>query len=180
LTTAPDHPAVALLADIRAIFAAAGDPPTITSAELCARLAAVTNRPWSTFSGGGPITPRKVAVLLHDLGLAPARSKRQRFWRRADLEPAWQRHLTSGDPSSKPSPPPDRRAVLLEKARCAVADLTEAIAVRGRRCAELRAIANELEPFEPQLAATLRGWANRPDDALGYAEARRALDYATR
>jgi putative DNA primase/helicase len=94
-----------LLADVQAVFAEAGDPATLPSEAICARLGEMDDRPWPEASHGKPITPRRLAALLGRFKLVPSRSKRERFWRRAELAPVWERYLRADDGSSdEPSP----------------------------------------------------------------------------
>lgn len=63
-------PGVALLADIKRVFAAV-DGDRIPSAELVAALAAMEDRPWGEWNRGRSITPNQVAALLRPWSIAP-------------------------------------------------------------------------------------------------------------
>ncbi|MEX2554106.1 MAG: DUF3631 domain-containing protein [Actinomycetota bacterium] len=66
-----DTAGVALLADVRAIFAEVGSD-RIASADLAERLAKLEARPWPEWKAGRPITVRQIARLLAPFAIAPA------------------------------------------------------------------------------------------------------------
>ncbi|MFZ4535570.1 DUF3631 domain-containing protein [Propionivibrio sp.] len=57
-----------LLRDIRTVFSAKGTNRIYTS-KLIHALCSNPEKPWSTFSRGGPITPRQIGKLLDDFGI---------------------------------------------------------------------------------------------------------------
>lgn len=63
-------PSVALLADIKRVFAAV-ESDRIRSADLVAALAAMEDRPWGEWNRGRSITPNQVAALLRPWPIAP-------------------------------------------------------------------------------------------------------------
>jgi putative DNA primase/helicase len=79
-------------------------PPT----EMTDALAALPDRPWSRFSRGSPITPRKLASLLAPYGITTRRTKEERYYQLTDFEAAFSRY--SGTP-----PETKRHCVITER-----------------------------------------------------------------
>jgi Protein of unknown function (DUF3631) len=106
-----DGIALALLADVRRIFAERGEPKRLASSTIAAALAKLEPRPWPEVSGGKPITTTKLAKLLGRFGIAPARDRRERYYRRDGFTEAWRRHLApeGGGPVDGLGEPPDPR-----------------------------------------------------------------------
>lgn len=93
-----------LLRDLRAIFAAKGNPTAITTSILLAALMEIPEAPWDSYYGK-PITDRGLATLLHTYGVKSTtiRFKRDtrkpttnvkpaKGYRFADLHPVWERY----------------------------------------------------------------------------------------
>ena len=97
-----------LLADIRAVFKEAGDPehlPTgksgdeydATAPAILPALIAKEGRPWSEWSHGRPLSPRGLASLLKDFGVAPSTIRTSskstpKGYKRSAFEPHWKRY----------------------------------------------------------------------------------------
>jgi hypothetical protein len=92
-----------LLRHLRSVFADAGDPDELTSAEILGALVERDDGPWPAWWGrdvevsryGGPAS--KIARQLKPYGVTPRRvgprDSRQRGYRRSDLEPIWARYI---------------------------------------------------------------------------------------
>ena len=63
-----------LLADLRAIFAEGG-AERLTSADLCAKLGAMEDRPWPEWKNGKPMTPAQLASALRPFAVRPVNIK---------------------------------------------------------------------------------------------------------
>jgi uncharacterized protein DUF3631 len=129
-----------LLADVREIFAATGEPGLWTSV-LLSKLHAIEEAPWGEWHGH-PLTARELANLLRPHGIKSVQVRRgdgnRHGYRRADFEDAWVRYLGSPSATSATSATPlarhvaDVAAVADTGAGCAVcgepmdAALTEA------------------------------------------------------
>jgi hypothetical protein len=91
-----------LLADMRTAFAAA-KADRLASADLCDRLAAMEERPWSEVHHGKPINPNRLSRLLAPYGVASRKVRLPEGTRQGytadDLADAWQRYLPSETPS---------------------------------------------------------------------------------
>ncbi|MGE0294785.1 MAG: DUF3631 domain-containing protein [Hyphomonadaceae bacterium] len=99
-----DSVGVALLRDIRAVFAAEGDPPKLASAELCRRLAEDEASPWAAFGHSEqPISVTALARLLKPFKIAPKVLREgARTWRgyvREAFADAWTRYLPPTPPA---------------------------------------------------------------------------------
>ncbi|MBI3046850.1 MAG: DUF3631 domain-containing protein [Acidobacteria bacterium] len=90
---------VQLLADIRQVFADAGDPDVLSSAEIRDALIKMEDRPWPAWGKSGkPITPHAIARRLGEFSVVPAglvkiAGRPARAYRRATFEDAWERYL---------------------------------------------------------------------------------------
>ena len=88
-----------LLADVRAVFAANGDPERIASAVLDRALQALPERPWGAMpKTGKPITAQSRGRMLDDYGIntRPLRfddGNRAKGYERMDFETAWTAYL---------------------------------------------------------------------------------------
>lgn len=101
-----DTLAVALLADIRDVFDATGDPK-LKSVTLCAALCKLPDSGWSNFGarrGQKGLRPSDVAMLLRPFGITPHtvrldksddRGSTAKGYARIDFEDAWTRYLTA-------------------------------------------------------------------------------------
>jgi hypothetical protein len=58
-----------LLEDMRGVFGRLGD--RVASAEICASLAELEDRPWPEWKGGKPMTPKQLASMLARFGIRP-------------------------------------------------------------------------------------------------------------
>ena len=89
-----------LLADVRAVFAANGDPKRIASAVLDRALQALPERPWGAMpKTGKPITAASRGRMLNDYGIntRPLRfddGSRVKGYERMDFETAWAAYLS--------------------------------------------------------------------------------------
>jgi hypothetical protein len=64
---------LALLEDLRSVFAAEGDPEALATRDILTALTAMDDRPWATFTKEDkPITPHRLAKLLKDFDVPPA------------------------------------------------------------------------------------------------------------
>lgn len=96
-----------LLADLRAVFAGAGQLPT---AAILDRLAQIEEAPWATWHRGERLSPRALAGLLRPYGV---RSRKLRVgdstpngYRLDDLLDSWQRYVPEpGTPVERPEQP---------------------------------------------------------------------------
>ena len=90
-----------ILADIRRVFAAEGDPPALRTSRLIQQLNAVAEAPWAEYSAQG-LTPRGLQLLLKDYGIGsanhrfPGGSQAKGFARTQFLD-AWARYCPVGD-----------------------------------------------------------------------------------
>jgi putative DNA primase/helicase len=96
-----------LLADLRALFVGTSSLK-MTSADLCARLCQMDERPWPEWRQGKPMTPRQLAVALSPFGIRPATvhlgHEQAKGYVREAFQEAWARYL----PAEAPAPlPPD-------------------------------------------------------------------------
>ena len=95
-----------LLADLRTIFADAG-AMRMTSANLCAKLAAMEDRPWPEWRNGKPMTPSQLASALRPFAVRPVNMKIPpgdgvaKGYFRENFAEAWNRYLP---PFPTPSP----------------------------------------------------------------------------
>ena len=97
LTSAGDGQAslgVRLLTDLREVF---GDEPQLASAQIIARLCAMSEAPWATLAKGAPVDQRKLASLLRPYDVRPHTvrigSDTPRGYEAADLHDAWARYV---------------------------------------------------------------------------------------
>ena len=117
-----------LLADIRAVFKEAGDPehlPTgksgdeydATAPAILPALIAKEGRPWSEWSHGRPLSPRGLASLLKDFGVAPSTIRTSsestpKGYKRSAFESHWKRYgIGTSDDSSNLSATTPQTAV---------------------------------------------------------------------
>ncbi|HVT46509.1 MAG TPA: DUF3631 domain-containing protein [Vicinamibacterales bacterium] len=104
---------VGLLADVRTIYDDR-DADVITSADLAAALAALTDRPWAEWSHGRPLSAARLARLVRPYGIVPVvyrvGDRTPRGYRRGQWLDAWRRYLGVDDrpdpPGSDPPSPP--------------------------------------------------------------------------
>ena len=87
-----------LLADMREVFRANGDPERIASAELDEALIALPERPWATLRPGDkPMTATKRGLMLKEYGIQPNNSRVNgsvvKGYERAAFEDAWSAYL---------------------------------------------------------------------------------------
>jgi hypothetical protein len=88
--------AIRILADIRAVFAACGDPALLSTEQLLAALHADSEAPWREHGSHG-LTARGLQLLLKDFGIGaanrrfPDRSQRRGFARHQFAD-AWARY----------------------------------------------------------------------------------------
>ncbi|MGI5164474.1 DUF3631 domain-containing protein [Spirillospora sp. CA-253888] len=103
--TADNSAGVRLLADLRAVFADAGDPDAMRGATLLERLAAIEEAPWADWYGK-PFTARDLAKLLKPYGVASVDVKVDgravKGYRREHLTDAWRRYLPAVQPAVHP------------------------------------------------------------------------------
>jgi Protein of unknown function (DUF3631) len=140
-----------LLADLRDVFAAAGDPDELLTAAMLDGLLAIEESPWRGWWGidrDGEVhpsngAPRKLGRHLHALGIAsrdlgPAGARRKGY-RRADFEDAWSRYLPA-----RPHPDPRTPRKPLEQAETEHSKAAH----KERRCADPDAAQTRtVEPF---------------------------------
>ena len=104
-----------LLADLRTIFAEGG-ASRMTSADLCAKLGAMEDRPWPEWRHGKPMTPAQLANALRPFAVRPQNMKMHdgsvpKGYYREHFAEAWNRYLPPTDTlppragGSKPLPP---------------------------------------------------------------------------
>jgi hypothetical protein len=103
-----------LLADVRDVFADAGDPAELTTAALLDGLLALDESPWRSWWGverDGEVRPSKGAarkLSTHLRGFKAAShsvgEKRNKGYRRRDFEDAWKRYLPAPAPSPDSNP----------------------------------------------------------------------------
>jgi Protein of unknown function (DUF3631) len=85
-----------VLADLRAVFAACGDPDVLPTEQLLAALNADSEAPWREYGSHG-LTARGLQLLLKDFGISaanrrfPDRSQRRGF-ARGQFTDAWARY----------------------------------------------------------------------------------------
>lgn len=92
-----DSLSVQVLADIRQVFAADGDPEFCDTATLLARLADMEERPWAEYRHGKPLNAHALSRLLRPYQILPAGKVRQgprtlRGYRRQAFMDAWDRY----------------------------------------------------------------------------------------
>jgi DNA polymerase-1 len=89
--------AIALLADIRQVFAGAGWPEALKSGELVRGLNALEEAPWGALRDGKGISTHQLASDLAPFGLVPERDQLDgetvRGWWRRPLKPVWARYV---------------------------------------------------------------------------------------
>lgn len=90
--------ATMLLADIREIFAAEGDPDVLASKAIIEALTSLEDRPWDELSKGRPLTAAKLSNLLgaygiHSAGTVRIGSRTAKGYRRVAFLDAWERYL---------------------------------------------------------------------------------------
>ena len=96
-----------LLADLRVVFAEAGDPEILPTQEILTALHQLESRPWSEWGRSNrPLTPRGLSSLLSPFRVKPRNQRsggqQSKGYRREDLEPIWERYALS--PSKEGSP----------------------------------------------------------------------------
>ena len=109
-----------LLADLWQVFRGAGDPAHLPTGKpdvaqnsrepaILPALVTMEDRPWSEWSRGNPLSPRGLAKLLKDFGIAPCTIRLDgdatpKGYKRASFEPVWKRYdIPSAEDPSKAS-----------------------------------------------------------------------------
>ncbi len=109
-----------LLADLRVVFAEAGNPETLPTQEILEELHQLESRPWSEWGRSNrPLTPRGLSSLLAPFKVKPGnqryRGQQCKGYRRQDLEPVWERYALypsqEGSPIRPTVPTPSGTAV---------------------------------------------------------------------
>ena len=106
-----------LLADLWQVYRGAGDPAHLPTGKpdvaqnsrepaILPALVTMEDRPWSEWSRGKPLSPRGLAKLLKDFGIAPSTIRvnggaTPKGYKRASFEPVWKRYdiPSSEDPA---------------------------------------------------------------------------------
>jgi hypothetical protein len=100
-----DEIGMLLLADLRDIFTRA-DPDKLMTSVILDDLVKLAERPWSDFKNGKPITARHLAGLLKAFGIKSkvirVGEDTPRGYLRGDLDPAFERYLSSTPPKTDP------------------------------------------------------------------------------
>ena len=96
-----------LLADLRAVFAAKGDPASLATVDILAALHEMEGRPWSEWKRGKPLSSRGLASLLKPFKIGPGTVRdagietaggTAKGYKRAQFAPLWARYAI--DPGS--------------------------------------------------------------------------------
>ncbi|MET7299642.1 DUF3631 domain-containing protein [Embleya sp. NPDC005575] len=94
-------PRIRILADIRKVFAAGGDPTALSTEHLLTALRTDPDGPWAEWGNGG-LTARAVQVLLKDYGITSATIRfapdgiQRKGFHRAAFTDAWERYCPAG------------------------------------------------------------------------------------
>jgi hypothetical protein len=99
---------IRLLADLRAVFTALGDPEAATSADLLKTLNTDPEAPWST-AGPAGLTGKRLGDMLAEYDIRSATIRfpvgQAKGYLRADFADTWTRYLPEPGPQSVPSVP---------------------------------------------------------------------------
>jgi DNA polymerase-1 len=108
---------LALVRDLRNLFADLGDPEVVKSGEAAKTLNALEDRPWGTLRDGRGISTHAIARYLLLFQIRPEQHRdsageKVRGWWRTSLTPIWDRYLDgeeneTPDDGEKDEPPPD-------------------------------------------------------------------------
>ncbi|MFI6522188.1 DUF3631 domain-containing protein [Spirillospora sp. NPDC050679] len=124
--TTDNSAGVRLLADLRAVFADAGDPEGLHGTFILARLCEIEEAPWADWYGK-PFTARDLAKLLKPYDVASVDVKvdgtNRKGYRREHLADAWRRYL--------PAVHPDAQGASATSATCATAQVSDLDRVAG-------------------------------------------------
>ena len=95
-----------LLADLRQVFADAGDPEAMATNQILKALRAMEGRPWSEWKRGQPLSPRGLADLLKPFNVRPTTFRQpgggtSRGYHRKHLQPVWSAYLQEGGSQSE-------------------------------------------------------------------------------
>ncbi len=93
-----------ILADIRRVFAAEGDPATLRTSRLIQQLNADPEAPWAEYSAQG-LTPRGLQLLLRDYGIGSANHRfpggtQAKGFARTQFADAWARYCPTAEPAA--------------------------------------------------------------------------------
>ena len=93
-----------ILADIRRVFAAEGDPATLRTSRLLEQLNADPEAPWAEYSAQG-LTPRGLQLLLRDYGIGSANHRfpggtQAKGFARTQFADAWARYCPTAEPAA--------------------------------------------------------------------------------
>jgi putative DNA primase/helicase len=92
-----DDASTGLLRDVQVIFAAEGDPETLSSSLIAEKLIGLEDRPWREYSHGRPLSTAKLARLLAEYGIYPSKirfgAKTANGYARRSFEDAWCRYI---------------------------------------------------------------------------------------
>ncbi|WTR19099.1 DUF3631 domain-containing protein [Streptomyces sp. NBC_00138] len=96
-----------LLADIRAVFAACGDPEALATGQILAGLKADTEAPWGEYGVSG-LTARALQLLLKDFGISASNRRfrdgsQRRGFARNQFTDAWARYCPQLEPPAPAS-----------------------------------------------------------------------------
>jgi hypothetical protein len=99
-----------VLADIRAVFTACGNPALLPTEHLLTALNADPEAPWREHGPAG-LTARGLQILLKDYGIRSANHRfhdrtQRRGYTRHDFTDAWTRYCPTPDPRPDTTPPP--------------------------------------------------------------------------
>ena len=82
-----------LLADLRAVFSAVGDPPKLPTKQILEALCKMEGRPWAEWKRGNQLTPRGLSTLLRPFKVTPTTVRLDsgitKGYKRDDLEGVW-------------------------------------------------------------------------------------------
>ena len=89
-----------LLADLREVSKAAGDPEALPTKQILEELIAMEGRPWSEYKRGKPLSPRGLSGLLNPFKVRPGTIRTDegtsRGYKRKDLERVWKSYPSNG------------------------------------------------------------------------------------
>jgi hypothetical protein len=104
-----DNPSNArILADIRRIFAAAGEPENLSTDQILFALNSDPEAPWAEYARGG-LTARGLAAMLRDYGITSGNVRmldhtQRKGYTRAKFADAWKRYCPTVHPVGEPAP----------------------------------------------------------------------------
>ena len=103
-----DSVGVMLLEDIKTLFEEE-QAEAIKSRNICSYLAELEHRPWGEYRKGKPVSVIQVARIIKPFNIRPQQlnidGKNPRGYLKKDFEDAWNRYLSSDDPSPDPLKP---------------------------------------------------------------------------